>query len=133
MKSMFGSKFFITMIPLNEMAKNNHCFHATFSFKIRIPKKAVEIGDRYCRVTAEASGILSKTMKNMVSATEPLNPLKIKYFLLFPKKGIFFLPSKVNVMIKETKHLKKTFSKAGNSKNLTIVLTIAKQTDEISM
>jgi hypothetical protein len=36
-------------------------------------------------------------------------------------------------MIKETKHLKKTFSKAGNSKNLTIVLTIAKQTDEISM
>ena len=132
-KSIFGSKFFMTMIPLNEIAKNNHCFQATFSFRIRIPKNAVEIGERYCKVTAEANGIRSKTMKNMVNATEPLSPLMIKYFLLFPKNGIFFLPSKVKVITKETKHLKKTFSNAGNSKILTMVLTIAKLTDEISM
>ena len=98
---------------MNETKKKNHCWGLILSFKKIEVKIIVNIGDKYCIITAIASGVLCKVMKKRDSAIVPNTPLKIKIFLFLPKGIIFLYLSKTIKYINENIDLKKTSSKTG--------------------
>lgn len=85
------------------------CF--ILSFNKNMAKIDAKIGAKYLKETAVPIGKYLVDIKKRVMDVQPINPLKINNFLLFPKKESFCLEIRAMVMTNVDIDLKKTIWK----------------------